>query len=69
MIRRERTVLRRERRAMKVRELIGVQLNRQSHAPRGGEEPVNLLGEKAMPSQKASTASARFSQQARAFVP
>ncbi len=45
--------------AVEVRQLVGMELHRQAMPGRGGKDPRRLLGEKAMPSQKASTASAR----------
>ena len=63
MIGRERAVARGQRGAVQVRELVGVQLHRQAQrACAASNTRAVCSGEKAMPSQNASTASARPSR-------
>jgi hypothetical protein len=59
VIGRQRPELGGQGRAVQVRQLLGVQLDRQAMLAGGLEHPAGLGGEKPMPSQKASTASAR----------
>ena len=69
MIGRERTVPRRQRRAAEIRQLLGMQLDRQAMRARRVEDARDLPGEKAIPSQKPSTASASPSAATAGMIP